>query len=367
MRILAAPDSFKGSLTAERFCKIINQAAKRALADFECVSMPLADGGEGTASLVAKALDGTLEKIEVEGPTGKPVKAHIAFVNGGKTAVIESAQAIGLSLAGRRTNPIRTSSYGVGQMISYATSKGAGEIILTLGGSCTNDLGAGMLSAMGVSFVDICGNRFSPIGGSLERVETVEFNQAFSKYREVKFVILCDVDNPLLGENGCARVFAPQKGAGASDILRLEHGAKKFAGVVRRVTGTDEINTPGAGAAGGIGFGALSFLEAERKSGIEAMFEIYNFKKAAALSDLIITGEGRFDRQSFMGKAVGGVLGERGDVPAVVFCGSTDGVEVPEGVTVIPISDGLDLEYAMAEAPNLLLSAAEKYFNSLKK
>ena len=362
MKILVAPDSFKGSITAERFCRVILQAAKRVLDDFECIQMPLADGGEGTAALVAHAMGGTLEKIEVEGPTGKPVKAHIAFINGGKTAVVESAQAVGLSLAGRRTTPIRTSSFGVGQMISYATSKGAGKIVLTLGGSCTNDLGAGMLSAMGVSFVDICGNHFSPVGGSLERVENVEFNQAFSKYREVQFEILCDVNNPLLGENGCAKVFAPQKGATEADVKRLEHGARKFSSVVHRVTGTDARNIPGAGAAGGIGYGALSFLRAEVKSGIDAMFEMYGYKKTAPLCDLIITGEGKFDRQSFMGKTVGGVISGRAGVPCVVFCGDTDGTEVPEGVTVIPVSRGLDVEYAMENAPEILLQAAEKYF-----
>lgn len=366
MRILAAPDSFKGSITADRFCRVINQAAKRVFDDFELISMPLADGGEGTAALMCSALGGTLDKITVEGPNGKPTTAHVGFVNGGRTAIIESAQAIGLSLAGRRSNPIRTSSYGVGQMISYATSKGAGKIILTLGGSSTNDLGAGMLSAMGVSFVDICGNHFTPVGGSLERVETAEFNQAFSKYREVEFTVLCDVKNLLLGEKGCARVFAPQKGAGEQDVLRLEHGAKKFAEVVRRVCGTDEKNTPGAGAAGGIGFGAMSFLGAQMKSGIDTMLEVYGFRKEVVNCDLVITGEGRFDSQSFMGKAVGGVLSARGDVPAVIFCGSTDGAEVPEGVKVIPIGEGVELEYAIANAPELLLSAAEKYFQGLK-
>ncbi len=365
MKILAAPDSFKGSISAERFCRVMGQAAKRVFDDFELVSMPLADGGEGTAALISAALGGTIEKVTVEGPGGKNTAAHVAFVNGGRTAVVESAQAIGLTLAGRRSNPIRTSSYGVGQMISYATSRGASKILLTLGGSCTNDLGAGMLSAMGVSFVDICGNHFTPVGGSLERVETVEFNQAFSKYREVEFTVLCDVKNPLLGDCGCAKVFSPQKGASESDVIRLENGARKFASVVRRVCGRDEKNTPGAGAAGGIGFGALSFLNAKMKSGIEAMMEVYDFRNAAALSDLIITGEGRFDRQSFMGKAVGGVLEARGDVPAVIFCGSTDGVAVPDGVTVIPIGEGYDTEYAMANAPELLLAAAESYFRAI--
>ena len=366
MRILVSPDSFKGSITAERFCRVINQAAKKIFPEFSMVSMPLADGGEGTGALLASALGGKLENVTVEGPFGKPVKANVAFLNDGRTAVVESAQAIGLPLAGRRANPIRTSSYGVGQMISYATSKGAGKIILTLGGSSTNDLGAGMLSAMGVSFVDICGNRFAPVGGNLDRVVNIEFNQEFSKYREVEFTVLCDVENPLLGERGCAAVFAPQKGANASEVRMLEMGAEKFASVVRRVTGTDFRELPGAGAAGGICFGALSFLEAEKMSGIDMMFETYNYRNEAALADLIITGEGRFDSQSLMGKAVGGVLKMRGEVPTVIFCGTCDRTPVPQGVKVIQIGEGMPLEEAMANAPELLLKKAEDYFESIR-
>lgn len=366
MRILVAPDSFKGSINAERFCKVIGHAAKRVSDTIECVAMPLADGGEGTAALVARALGASLEKIEVEGPSKKNVRAQIAFLNGGKVAVIESAQAVGMTLSGRRTNPIRTSSYGVGQMISYATSKGAEHIVLTLGGSCTNDLGTGMLSAMGVSFVDICGNRFAPVGGSMERVESIEFNQAFSKYRGVKFTVLCDVNNPLLGENGCAAVFAPQKGAGEADVARLEKGAQKLVSVVTRVTGTDMKDEPGAGAAGGIGYGAMSFLQAKRESGIDAVFKMYNFRAEAVNADLIVTGEGCFDGQSLMGKAVGGVLENRGDTPCVIFCGNYDETPVPDGVTVVPIGEGVPLEEAMANAPERLLTAAEKYFRELQ-
>lgn len=365
MKILVAPDSFKGSMTADRFCRAAAQAAKRVFSDISVTQMPLSDGGEGTASLMTDALGGILEQVTVEGPFGKVAHAKIGYIGGGRCAIIESAQAIGLNLAGRRANPIRTSSFGVGQMISHATSKGASRVILTLGGSSTNDLGAGMLSAMGVSFVDICGNHFTPVGGSLERVENIEFNQAFSKYREVDFTLLCDVKNPLLGENGCAAVFAPQKGASPAEVKRLENGARKFAQTVKRITGRDESNTPGAGAAGGIAFGAMSFLGAEVKSGIDSMLEMYDFDRAVTECDIIITGEGRFDRQSFMGKAVGGVLERRNGKPVIIFCGSTDGTPVPDGVTVIPIGEGIPLEEAMANAPELLIKAAEGYFRKM--
>ncbi|MBQ2729652.1 MAG: glycerate kinase [Clostridia bacterium] len=366
MKIIVAPDSFKGSLDSERICRIVRYAAKRAWGD-DCIvkELPLADGGEGTAALLSKILRGTTEKIEVEGPYKKPVKATVGFIDKGNTAIIESAQAIGLPLAGKRANPEKTSSYGVGQMISYATSRGAKKIILTLGGSCTNDLGAGMLSAMGVQFIDICGNRLTPVGGNLSRVESIEFNQSFSKYREVKFLLMCDVKNPLLGENGAAAIFAPQKGATPDGVDRLEKGAKKLSQIVRRVTGTNETETAGAGAAGGIGFGAMSFLRATVNSGIDLMLDLYEYDKLAEDADLVITGEGRLDSQSFMGKAVGGVLERSQGKRCAVFCGSKEDCILPEGVTAVSISDGVGCEYAMENAAECLQKALDGYFGSL--
>lgn len=366
MNILIAPDSFKGSLDAERVARVMRYAAKRAFPDCALRELPLADGGEGTAALMAKALRGSLETVTVEGPFGKPVKASAGFVDRGKTAIIESAKAIGLPLAGKRANPERTSSFGVGQMISYATSRGAENIILALGGSSTNDLGTGMLSAMGVSFVDICGNHFTPVGGNLSRVETIEFGQAFSKYRGIKFTLLCDVNNPLLGERGAAVVYAPQKGASAEAVQRLERGAEKLSGIVKRVTGTDETNTPGAGAAGGIGFGAMSFLRAKVERGIDVILDMYEFDRHAEWADIILTGEGKLDSQSFMGKAVDGVVSRSAGKPCVVFCGINDAESLPEGVTAVSISDGVGVEYAMEKAAECLQNALDSYFLSIK-
>ena len=363
MKILIAPDSFKGTLSAEKAVKIISHAARRVFDDYSFVNMPLANGGEGTAALLTSFLGGRLETVTVEGPFGKPCTAHVGFVDGGRCAIIESSEAIGLPLAGKRANPEKTSSYGVGQMISYATSKGAHKVILTLGGSSTNDCGAGMLSAMGISFVDICGNRFSPVGGTLHRVETVEFNQAFSKYSDVDFTLLCDVKNPLLGPSGCAAVFAAQKGADASGIKRLEDGAVKFDRVIKRVTGTNYAAAEGAGAAGGIAYGAMAFLGAKVASGIDTVLDVYKFAKAARECDLVVTGEGSFDSQSLMGKAVGGVL-ERleSDTPCVIFCGRYDGTAVPENVSVVPIANGQSDEEAQLNASDNLLRCAEQFF-----
>jgi len=365
VKIVVAPDSFKGTLDAQRICRIVRYAAKRAFPDCRIIELPLADGGEGTASLMAEVLRGTVEKIQVEGPFGKPVRAYVGFIEKGNTAIIESAQAIGLPLAGKRANPERTSSFGVGQMISYATSRGAKKIILALGGSCTNDLGTGMLSAMGVQFVDICGNHFTPVGGNLSRVENIEFNQAFSKYRDVEFILMCDVTNPLLGDNGCAAVFSPQKGASPEAVKRLEKGAEKLCAIVSRVTGTDEKSTPGAGAAGGIGFAAMSFFRARVKRGIDVVLDMYSFEKHAEDADIIITGEGKLDSQSFMGKAVGGVIERSKGKSVVVVCGINEAQSLPEGVTALCISDGVGSEYATKNAAECLQKALDAYFETI--
>lgn len=367
MKILVSPDAFKGTIDSPKAVRIIKRAIKRRLTEFEFVGMPLADGGEGTAALMVSAMGGRMDKIEIEGPFAKPVKANVGFLERGRCAVIECAQAISPSLAGKRSNPEKTSSYGVGQMISYATSKGAEKIVMALGGSCTNDLGAGMLSAMGISFVDMCGNRFTPVGKTMYRVETLEYTQIFSKYRDVKFILMCDVENPLLGENGCANVFAKQKGTDDAGVKRLEDGAQKLSKIISRVTGTHYANEPGAGAAGGIAFGAMSFLGATVRSGVETVFDIYSYDKVCDDCDLIVTGEGSFDKQSFMGKAVGRVV-ERSVAfgkPCVIFCGRYDGTPVPDNVTVIPIAGGQSDEEAAERASDNLLAAAEAYFAGL--
>lgn len=366
MKVLIAPDSFKGTLDAQRVCRIARYAVKRAFPKSDIKELPLADGGEGTCRLVTKTLRGTVERIEVEGPFSKPVRACVGFVDKGNTAIIESAQAIGLPLAGKRANPERTSSFGVGQMISYATSRGAKRIILALGGSCTNDLGAGMLSAMGVRFIDICGNHFTPVGGNLSRVENIEFNQAFSKYRETEFILMCDVDNPLLGEMGAATVFAPQKGATPEAVDRLEKGGKKLASVVCRVTGRDMRNAAGAGAAGGIGFAAMSFLRAKVQRGIDAVLDMYEFEKYVSDADLVITGEGKLDRQSFMGKAVGGVLSRIKDKPCIILCGSMEPESLPAGVTAVSLADEYGFEYAIENAAECLQKALDRHFEKNK-
>lgn len=366
MKIIIAPDSFKNSLDSERICRIVSHAAKRVFPDAEIVEMPLCDGGEGTAAILVRAMDGRMEKIEAEGPFGKKVKVSVGFANGGRTAIIESAQAVGHHYSGNRANVLKASSFGIGEMISYATAHGAREVIITLGGSCTNDCGAGMLSAMGVSFIDIMGNRFVPTGGSLERVEAISYDQRFAKYSDITFKIMCDVTNPLLGENGCAVVYSPQKGANEQNVKRLENGDKKFSDVVRRVTGKDMRNEPGAGAAGGIGYGAMSFLGAKTYSGIEMVLSLYDFENAARDADLVITGEGSFDRQSLMGKAVGGILQKSGNVPVAVVCGITDGTDAGKGNTVIELGKGLTVEESIANAPDLLRDKIEAYFETLK-
>ncbi len=369
MKILVSPDAFMGTIDSLKAVKIIKRAVKRTLGDFEFVGMPLANGGENTVELMVNAVNGQMVKIEIEGPFAKPARANVGFIDNGKCAVMEISQAIGQPLAGKRSNPEKTSSYGVGQMISYATSKGAEKIVLLLGGSCTNDLGTGMLSAMGISFIDICGNRFTPVGKTMYRVENLEYTQAFSKYRDVDFTLICDVNNPLLGDNGCARAFARQKGTDEMGVERLEEGAQKLSKIVSRVTGTSYAEASGAGAAGGIGFGAMSFLGASVRSGIDTMFDLYSYDRAAEDSDLIITGEGSIDKQSLAGDAVGRVIAYSvaAEKPCVVFCNKYDGTPLPDNVKVIPIVEEQDDGVTAVHISESLLAAAEAYFAAVSK
>ena len=197
-------------------------------------------------------------------------------------------------------------------------------------------------------------------------MEAIEFNQEFSKYRDIEFILMCDVDNPLLGERGCSAVYAPQKGAAPEAVERLEEGARRLSDIVCRVTGTDERSTPGAGAAGGIAFGAMSFLKAEVKRGIDVVLQIYDFFRHVQWADVIITGEGKLDEQSFMGKAVGGVLSASEGKSCVVFCGINEAEKLPEGVGVVCISDGVGAEYATKNAAECLQKALDRYFESIK-
>lgn len=361
MKYIIAPDSFKGSISAEEFCdcavKVIGERQPAA----KIVCMPLADGGEGTVDTVLRVKRGKYLPCTVNGASGEKLCAGIGLLDNGRTAIVEAAKALGLPIKKSGCNPENASSTGLGQMISFAASKGVNSIIIAAGGTSVNDCGMGMLSAMGVRFTDFGGNTVTPSGASMSRVMHIELLHEFEKYRNIHFTLMSDVFNPLLGENGAAAVFAPQKGADSAMVNRLERGAASFADVVRRVMLNDFRNVPGSGCAGGIGFAAASFLDAKIQSGAEAVLDMYGFEKELKGADKVISGEGRFDEQSLMGKAVGTVIRRSGSVPCTVFCG-TNAVKQCGGAEIIEISAGMEPEQAMTSGVKNLIQAMETYF-----
>ncbi len=335
----------------------------------EVRSLPIADGGEGTLDCLAAAAGGELHTVTVSGPYREPVTAQLLFLDGGR-AVIETAQCAGLPLVGERRDPELTTTYGVGELIRFAAEQGAKEIILTLGGSCTNDCGAGMLSALGVRFTDSDGREFVPTGKTLKDVVGISAEGLEPLLKELTFTAMCDVKNPLCGADGCAAVFARQKGADDAMIARLEEGASHFAGRAAAFLGVDLSREEGVGAAGGLGFGCRVFLGASLRSGIGTVLALCDYDRLAAEAELIITGEGRLDRQSLMGKVIGGVISHSGKTPVAVLCGQylpfdTEGC--PTLRYILPISEGQELAYALCHGEENLRAGTRALIGLLER
>ncbi len=367
--ILISPDSFKGGISSGQFCEIVSEEIKRFRPEVSVRSVPIADGGEGTLESLAAAVGGDIHKIVTEGPFREPVEAQVLFTKKNE-AVIEIAQCAGLPLAKDRLNPEYTSTFGIGRLIGYAVDSGAKHIVLTLGGSCTNDCGAGMLAALGIRFLNCDGENFIPTGKNLGAVAGIEEGERFAKFREVTFTAMCDVRNPLYGEYGCSRIFARQKGADDAMIGRLEAGTAHFAAAAAAFLGKDDSAEAGSGAAGGLGFACRAFLGAELKSGIETVLALCDFDSLANNAELVITGEGRFDSQSLMGKVIGGVISHSGNTPVAVLCGKYlpfDTAECPNLKYIVPVSEGQELSYAIAHEPDNLRCGIRKLFELLEE
>lgn len=302
MKIVIAPDSFKGTLTAYEAALTVAEAFTGAC---ETVQFPVADGGEGTLSCFRSAIGGNYVEANVADPYLERIKAK--FLLAGDTAVVEVAEAAGLNLVEGRKNARLTSSFGVGELIRKAMDCGAKRIFVALGGSATNDGGAGLAAALGVKFTDAEGLPLLPTGGTLGEIESIDVSQLDERVRDVKFTALCDVRAKLLGNEGATYTFAPQKGASVDELESMEQGMASYAEKLHLATGTDVKNIAGGGAAGGIGAALAAYLNAEIAPGAEAVLKAMNFEAALSDADAVITGEGRLDKQSFMGKVVGTV------------------------------------------------------------
>ncbi len=324
MRIVIAIDSFKGSLTSLEAGNAVKEAALRADLKADAVVRPLADGGEGTVEALSAGLGGETVEITVSGPLMTPVKARYGLLRESKTAIIEMAEAAGLVLVPHaERDPLYTTTYGVGELIADAIKRGCRRFLIGIGGSATNDGGVGMLSALGYEFLDEDGAPIPNGAIGLSRLHGIKTDRALPELKDCAFRIACDVTNPLCGETGCSAVYAPQKGGTPESIADMDRWLMRYAAVAATVSEKADPNYPGAGAAGGLGFAFLSFLDAVLESGVELVLKETSLEDHIREADLVITGEGRLDSQTAMGKAPIGVakLAKRYGKPVIAFAG----------------------------------------------
>ncbi|HIE10873.1 MAG TPA: glycerate kinase [Kiritimatiellae bacterium] len=373
MKILICMDSFKGNMSASQACSLVADGLRRSLPGAELVIVPVGDGGEGTADAIGGALGGQWVERKVTGPLpDRRVASRWMRLNrsGRVEAVVEMAQASGMALLRRdELNPLRTTTRGTGELMDHARRCGAGRIYLGVGGSATVDCGTGAAAALGWRFRDERGQEVPPCGGNLLRMRRIVPPPEMDL---PPVVVLCDVDNPLCGPRGAARVFAPQKGADPAMVETLEDGLEHMAALIRRELGVDVRDMPGAGAAGGLAAGAVAFMGAELASGIDTVIRITRLDEYAREADWIVTGEGSFDEQSLMGKVVSGIvrLARRHGVAVAVIAGRvgiTRG-KCPQDIRyVLALSTpGEDQAAAISESAVRLVRAAEKLGRTIR-
>ncbi|WP_368645674.1 glycerate kinase [Alkalibacterium putridalgicola] len=361
MKILAAIDSFKGSMTSET----ANQCVKDALPDHQVTSFPIADGGEGTVDAFVSVMDGEVITETITGVNGTAYSGRWGWIQKDKTAVIEVAEGAGLIQADKESlHPRNHTSYGVGEQIVQALDYGAETIILGLGGSATVDGGLGLLQALGVVFKDAEGEELFRLPVELNNVRAIDMDGLDKRVQDVNWLIASDVTNPLLGEKGAVYVFGEQKGFSSDELPEYDKAMVRYADIVSKVTGKDERETEGAGAAGGIGFAVLSFFPCEFQSGLSLLAEKGDLEILIKEVDLVITGEGKFDNQSLGGKVPVGIsrLAKQFAVPVLLFAGKIDSertkIEEENIHALIPIVDApMTLEEAMEKGPVLLEKA----------
>mgnify|MGYP002514942343 CR=1 FL=1 len=353
-RVTVAVDSFKGSLSSLEVAEAFACGFHRVFPHCEVEKVAVADGGEGTVEALVQTLGGERVSVMVHDPLMRPIEACYGIVNGGRTAVIEMSAASGLPLlTAQERNPLKTTTYGTGEMIADALGRGCREFLIGIGGSATNDAGVGMLRALGFRFLDSEGAELVGGGEILERIATIDTSAARKELSECEFIVACDVTNPLYGPEGAAYVFAPQKGADAAMVERLDRGLRVYARAIERFNGVQVDRIAGAGAAGGLGGGFKALLGARLEPGIDMVLNAMQFDKIISGSDLVITGEGRIDRQTTMGKAPSGVLraAQAQGIPVVAIGGAVQPCkELGESgfAAVLPIVAGpVTLDVAM--------------------
>lgn len=376
MKIIIAPDSFKGSLTAKEVANSIYTGLKRALPSAEYIEIPMADGGEGTMQALVDATNGKIFTKSVTGPLNTSVTAHYGILGDKETAVIEMAEAAGLQYVNDQTkNPLITTTYGVGELIKTVLDTGIRKIIVGLGGSCTNDGGAGMAQALGVKLLNLQGQEFPLGGGNLNHLVRIDNSKIDPRLKNTEIILASDVTNPLTGKNGASSVFGPQKGATPEMVEELDQNLHHFAAVVRRDVKENYENTPGAGAAGGLGFGLLTFTNATIQFGVEAVLEMTHFKEKTKNADFIFTGEGATDFQTKFGKTPYGVAKAAKEVAptSTVICltgnigKKVDELYGPIDAIFATESGAEDLKQAIKDSQHDLAQISENIGRLIKK
>ncbi|WP_373598972.1 glycerate kinase family protein [Paraclostridium bifermentans] len=376
MKVVIAIDSLKGSLTSIEAATAIKQGILNVDGNIDIEIKPLADGGEGTVEALVEGMNGEIKTISVTGPILEKVDATYGILKDTNTAIIEMAQASGLPLVPQDLrNPLNTTTYGVGEIIKEAIKKGCRNFIVGIGGSATNDCGIGMLQALGFEFYNK-ENKLVGLGGKeLNEIKYIKTNNRLKELDECKFRIACDVNNPLYGENGAAYIYGPQKGATEEIVKELDEGLRNFAKVVKSDLNKDIANVEGVGAAGGLGFGFLGFLNAKLESGIKIILDEIKLEESVKNADIVITGEGRLDNQTAMGKAPIGVAKlakkHNAKVIAIAGCTTEDAVECnKEGIDAYfsIVNSTMSIEEAMKPeiAKNNIIQTVTQVFNLIK-
>ena len=325
MKVIIAIDSFKGSISSIEAGNCAKEGVERVYKNANTIVLPIADGGEGTVDALVNGLNGKTQKVKVKNPLGKEIVAEYGIAN--DTAIIEMATASGITLLKKEElNPKVTTTYGVGEMINDAIEKGFRNFIIGIGGSATNDGGVGMLQALGFEFKDSLGNEIGYGAESLKDLDKIIIKNANPKLKDCVFNVACDVTNPLCGESGCSFVFSPQKGSKKEDIPLMDNWLKNYAEKTASIVGKDYSFEKGAGAAGGLGFAFMAYLNAKLKSGIELVLNEIALESHVKDCDIVITGEGKIDSQTIMGKAPIGVakIAKKYNKPVFAFCGCLD-------------------------------------------
>lgn len=321
-KCIVCSDSFKGTVSSIDICKFAKFVIPKFFPECELITIPMADGGEGSVDCVIEALGAEPVTVEVSGPYME--KIHATYAVYGDSAIIEMASAAGLPLVKNHKNPLLTTTYGVGELILDAVNTGCRRIYLGLGGSSTNDAGCGCAAALGAEFFNHSGRSFVPTGATLSDIFSLDISKVKEKLEGIEMTVMCDVDNPMYGLNGAANVFGPQKGADAEMIKILDAGLENFCKIVRQTLDIDLTFIPGSGAAGGMGGGAIALLGGTLCSGIEAILSMTKFDQKLEGADLVITGEGRLDDQSFRGKVISGILSRtlQKEIPVFAIVGN---------------------------------------------